>query len=138
MPDLCCRPSRSIARPDRYRRRPRFLSGFDIGQLGFLRARLNQDVISRNDVECDCCGGEILAGLQRRHIGHDTGKGARTTVWASWRAASSRVATASLYLGWFSIGASGSPFRWAAMPVSCCCDEASFCCDPCRVLRAAS
>ena len=43
-------------------------------------------------------------------------KGARTTVWASWRAASSRAATASLYLGWFSIDASGSPFRLAAMP----------------------
>ena len=52
-----------------------FLFGLDIGQFGLLRARLNPDVIGRNDVECDCRGGEILAGLQRRHIGHDAGEG---------------------------------------------------------------
>src|SRR2546429_651486 len=65
-------------------------------------------------------------------------KGAWTTECASWRAASSRAATASLYLGWLSIGASGSPFRLVASPASCCCSEASFCCEPWSVLRAAS
>ena len=65
-------------------------------------------------------------------------KGARTTVCASWRAASSRAASASLYLGCSSIAASGLPFRLAARPASCCCSEASFCCEACNVFLAAS
>ena len=51
-----------------------FLFGLYIRQFGLLWARLNPDVIGLNDVECDCCGGKILAGLQRRHIRHDAGE----------------------------------------------------------------
>src|SRR5260370_39404800 len=46
----------------------RLLSGLDIGQLGFLRARLSPDVIGRDDVECRCRGGKVLTGLERRHV----------------------------------------------------------------------
>src|SRR5580704_1263450 len=51
------------------------LFGLDVGQLGLLWAGLNPDVIGRDDVEGRCRGSEILAGLQRRHVGHDAGEG---------------------------------------------------------------
>ena len=53
----------------------RLLSRPDIGQLGFFRARLDPDVVGRDDVEGGGRGGEILAGLQRRHVGHDACEG---------------------------------------------------------------
>src|ERR1700730_16173211 len=39
-----------------------FLSRLDVGQFGFLRARLNPDVIGRDAVECRRRSGKILAG----------------------------------------------------------------------------